>query len=33
MSSSEKKEKLDFIREIIAKDIASGKHETVAPFT
>ena len=29
MSSSEKKEKLDFIREIIAKDIASGKHETV----
>ncbi|MBK1854603.1 glutamine--tRNA ligase/YqeY domain fusion protein [Verrucomicrobiaceae bacterium 5K15] len=29
MSASEKKEKLDFIREIIAKDLKSGKHDTV----
>ncbi|MGB2187014.1 MAG: glutamine--tRNA ligase, partial [Akkermansiaceae bacterium] len=29
MSKAEKKETTDFIREIIAKDLASGKHDTV----
>lgn len=29
MSKADNKEKLDFIREIIAKDLASGKHDTV----
>ena len=29
MSKADKKETTDFIREIIAKDLASGKHDTV----
>ena len=29
MSKADKKEPTDFIREIIAKDLASGKHDTV----